>query len=170
MQDEVVALVDEQDQQIGQKMRDELTDTDCWRIVSIWVENSHGQVLLQQRSVDKKTDPGCWTPAAEGTVVLGEDYDTTAVRELEEEIGLAGYPLQKQRRVYARFEFGSRQFQAYTVACDWPLEKFTVQQEEVAALEWVDKQQVIAEITGQSSPTRLWPISATCWPEAFGLV
>jgi 16S rRNA (adenine1518-N6/adenine1519-N6)-dimethyltransferase len=170
MADEIVALVDKNDQQIGQKNRHDLTDDDCWRIVSIWVENSHGQVLLQQRSLDKATDPGCWTPAAEGTVVLGEDYDSTAVRELEEEIGLTDHPLRKQNKVWTKFQFGSRQFQAYTVACDWPVEQFTAQASEVAALEWVDKQQVIAEITGQTTPTRLWPVSAHCWPAAFGLV
>jgi isopentenyldiphosphate isomerase len=167
--DEVVALVDEQDNVIGQKRRADLTKDDCWRMVSIWIENSSGQVLLQQRSLNKLRSPGLWTPAAEGTVTLGDDYYESAVRELGEEIGLFDVELKPTKKIHAQFESGRRQMHGYTVVCDWPVEKFTLQAEEVEQIQWVDKAQVIAEIMGTTPHTRPWPMSIKYWADVFGL-
>lgn len=168
-QDEEIILVDETDKITGYKWRSQQTDDDCWRIVSVWVENSAGQVLLQQRSFDKKISPGKWTPAADGTVEKDTSYDETAERELEEEVGLAGVTLTKMNKVHAKYELGWRQVQGYKVVCDWPLERFTPQKSEVAQLEWADKQQVLDEITGKAPHSRLWPDSCGYWPELFDL-
>lgn len=170
MSEEQLIIVDENDHVIGYKPRSQRTDEDCSRSVSIWVENDKGQVLLQQRSFDKRLDPGKWTPAAEGTVGKGTDYDDTAVNELEEEIGLTGVKLMKRNKVHCKLALGWRQMQGYTVSCNWSLEKFTIQKEEVEALEWVDKRQVIGEITGKKPPMRDWPASCRYWPEWFNLV
>ncbi|HSX23956.1 MAG TPA: NUDIX domain-containing protein, partial [Candidatus Saccharimonadales bacterium] len=134
------------------------------------VENSKGQVLLQQRSFDLKISPGNWTPAADGTVPKDSTYDETAPRELEEEVGLKGVPLIKTNKIHAKFEFGWRQVQGYTVICDWPLEKFTIQRDEVEQIEWVDKQQLLAEISGKAPHTRVYPPSCKMWPKLFNLV
>lgn len=168
--DETVATVDAQDNPIGQKLRSELTNTDCWRMVSVWIENDQGQVLLQQRSQGKKHSPGSWTPAAEGTVALGDDYQTTAYRELEEEIGLTGHELTPTNKVHAKFESGERQCQGYRTICNWPIEQFAIQLEEVERIEWVDKGRVIDEIMGKAPHTRKWPKSIKYWPDVFGLV
>ncbi len=168
--EEQLIIVDEQDNMLGYKPRSQRTDEDCSRSVSIWVENNKGQVLLQQRNHDKRVDPDAWTPAAEGTVSKGTSYDESALRELEEEIGLKDVKLDKRNKVYCKFSFGWRQMQGYVTHCNWPIEKFTVQKEEVAALEWVDKQRVLDEITGKKPHTRLWPQSCKYWPEWFNLV
>src|SRR5262249_32813835 len=49
---------------------------------------SRGQIFLQKRSMKKDRQPGLWDSSASGHVDSGEDYDTTAVREAWEEIGL----------------------------------------------------------------------------------
>lgn len=165
--EEEIILVDKNDHILGYKPRSQRTDNDCWRIVSVWVENSRGQVLLQQRSFNKPLSPGMWTPAAEGNVPRDEDYASAAKRELAEEIGLTGVELVKKNKWYGKFEFGSRQVQGYTAACDWPIEKFVIQTEEVAALEWVDKQKVLDEITGKKPHTRPWPMTCIYWPQWF---
>ena len=167
--DEIVALVDENDVVIGKKRRGDLTKDDCWRMVSIWIENSQGQVLLQQRSLTKLRSPGLWTPAAEGTVVFGDDYYESAVRELQEEIGLADVELTPTKKIHARFESGRRQMHGYTLVCDWLIEKFVIQTEEVEQIQWADKAQVIAEILGTAPHTRPWPMSIQYWADVFGL-
>jgi isopentenyldiphosphate isomerase len=58
------------------------------RAVHVLVFNSHGQIFLQKRSMKKDRQPGLWDSSASGHVDSGEDYDTTAVREVREEIGL----------------------------------------------------------------------------------
>lgn len=38
MSREKVYIVNKEDVVLAEKWRDELTDTDCWRIVAIWIE------------------------------------------------------------------------------------------------------------------------------------
>jgi isopentenyldiphosphate isomerase len=166
---EEVAIVDENDVIIGYKYRDELLETDCWRIVTIWIENSRGDILLQQRSPLKKLSPNKWTAAAAGTIPKGEDYLDTAKRELVEEIGLSDHELVPLVKMHVRFGFGWRQEQIYKVICDWDISKFTVQTEEVAQLEWLTRQQLSDELHGRTEHPREFAHSSKYWPELFGL-
>lgn len=59
------------------------------RAVHVLVFNSRGQVFLQKRARTKDRQPGLWDTSASGHVDAGEDYDTAAVRELSEELGIA---------------------------------------------------------------------------------
>jgi len=56
-------------------------------VAHIWIKNSEGKFLMQQRN--KKTDriPHQWA-ATGGAVTSGEDSLTGAIRETEEEIGI----------------------------------------------------------------------------------
>src|ERR1039457_5534646 len=58
------------------------------RAVHVLVFNGRGQVFLQKRSMKKDRQPGLWDSSASGHVDSGEEYDTCAVREAREEIGL----------------------------------------------------------------------------------
>ncbi len=168
-QDERIALVDEEDRVIGYKMRSQLTDDDCWRVVAIWIENSEQQVLLQQRSHKVTLNPGLWSNAVMGTVDADDSYEDTAVREIEEELGLSGVDLIKTNRLYYKASFGWRQAQGFVVKCYWPLERFKPQPEEVAKLEWVDKQKLLNEIGGKTTPSHPYVSVYTQWPELFDL-
>lgn len=55
-------------------------------IVHIWVKNSQGEFLIQQRSETVK-NPLVWS-ATGGSVVAGEDSYSGAVREMLEEVGI----------------------------------------------------------------------------------
>lgn len=58
------------------------------RAVHIFVFDKHGQLFLQKRSRWKDKYPGCWDSSAAGHVNAGFDYEETAQRELEEELGI----------------------------------------------------------------------------------
>lgn len=45
IQREKIQIVDQNDNIIGEKWRDELTNDDCWRIISLWITNDNGEVL-----------------------------------------------------------------------------------------------------------------------------
>lgn len=59
------------------------------RAVHVLVFDSEGRLWLQRRSAAKDTYPGLWTSSASGHVDPGEDYETAARRELQEELGLS---------------------------------------------------------------------------------
>jgi 16S rRNA (adenine1518-N6/adenine1519-N6)-dimethyltransferase len=89
MPEEIFDIVDDQDRVIGQMVRSEVHRRKLFhRAVSIFVFNSRGQLLLQQRSATKDEYPLCYTSSASGHVSAGETYDETAPRELQEELGL----------------------------------------------------------------------------------
>jgi 8-oxo-dGTP pyrophosphatase MutT (NUDIX family) len=59
------------------------------RSVHVWVVDPQRQcALIQQRSVHKDTNPGCWDVSVAGHITSGDRADETALREAEEEIGL----------------------------------------------------------------------------------
>lgn len=140
---EKIHLVNSQDIIIGDKWRDELTDDDCWRIVSIWITNKDGEVLLQQRAFNKKVAPGIWTAAVEGTVDYEDDYMTTAKREAVEEIGLDNLVFKKARKYYGPWGgYGKRQCQGYTSTFNGSLKDITIQRSEVNDIRWFTKEEI----------------------------
>ena len=87
--DEVFDVVDSDDRVIGQATRSEVHARGLLHRAShVFVFNSDGQLLLQQRSASKDAHPLCWTSSCSGHLDAGETYETAAVRELKEEIGL----------------------------------------------------------------------------------
>ena len=56
--------------------------------VHVWFYTKRGQVLIQQRGKDKNSYPLLWDVSVAGHMGAGEDYEISAIREVEEEIGL----------------------------------------------------------------------------------
>ena len=93
-QDELFDVVDEQDCVIDQATRQEVHDKGLLhRAVHILVFNKKHDCLLQKRSALKDRHPGVWDSSAAGHLDAGEDYETAARRELEEELGITDTPL-----------------------------------------------------------------------------
>jgi isopentenyldiphosphate isomerase len=89
MVEEIFDVVDERDEVIGKKSRNEVHRLGLMhRATHVLVFNKRGQVFLQKRSMKKDRQPGLWDSSASGHVDSGEDYDACVVRELREEIGL----------------------------------------------------------------------------------
>lgn len=86
---EVLDIVDEDDNVIGQKTRKEVHSSNdhIHRAVHVFVFNSKGEVLLQKRSMNKDKYPGYWGDMA-GHINTGDGYEDTAKRELKEELGI----------------------------------------------------------------------------------
>ncbi|TDT45509.1 isopentenyldiphosphate isomerase [Maribacter spongiicola] len=56
--------------------------------VHIWLYTSDGEILLQQRGKEKNIYPLLWDVSVAGHIGAGESILTSAVREVQEEIGL----------------------------------------------------------------------------------
>jgi len=69
-------------------------DGDWHRSVHIWVVHPPSkQLLLQQRSMSKDTHPGLWDVSAAGHITGDDEVGLTAIREMEEELGLEGFSI-----------------------------------------------------------------------------
>jgi len=89
MDEEIFDVVNERDEVIGRKPRNEVHRLGLMhRATHVLVFNKRGKVFLQKRSMKKDRQPGLWDSSTSGHVDSGEDYDACAVRELREEIGL----------------------------------------------------------------------------------
>jgi len=56
-------------------------------VVHIWIKNSQGKYLMQQRNKDSDPIPNQWASTG-GAVTAGEDSITGAIRETAEELGV----------------------------------------------------------------------------------
>jgi len=83
-----VPIVDEDDNIIEYKERDELLLTDRNRDANLFVFNEKNEILLSKRSANKKLFPNRWGMAVSGTVEEGETYESNIIKEAREEIGL----------------------------------------------------------------------------------
>ena len=99
MTDEIFDVVNDRDEVTGQAPRREVHARGLWhRAIHVLVFNARGEIFLQKRSMLKDTAKGKWDSSSSGHVDSGEDYDTCAVRELREEIGLIVH--QTPRRLF----------------------------------------------------------------------
>ncbi|PYV09790.1 MAG: NUDIX hydrolase [Acidobacteria bacterium] len=99
--DEIVAIVDEHNEVVGSAPRREMRARRLpHRSTYILVFNSRGELFVQKRSDSKDVHPGCYDPVAGGVVLAGESYEAGALRELEEELGIRGVPLERHFEFY----------------------------------------------------------------------
>lgn len=145
MAEEWFDVVDEYDRVIGRRLRGDVHRLRLMhRAVHVFVFNRDGRVFLQKRSQSKDAWPGAWDTSASGHVDSGEDYDTAAVREIGEELGIhdpaAIEPLFK---IDACVESGQEFFWVYRTQWDGPLE---LHPEEIESGEWVGAEEVDVRI------------------------
>ena len=93
--DEMIVLVDDRDHPLGTapKIPTHDVDTPLHRAFSVFIFNSKGELLLQQRALSKKTWPGVWSNSCCGHVMLHETTENAAARRLRFELGLQGIDL-----------------------------------------------------------------------------
>jgi isopentenyl-diphosphate delta-isomerase len=90
--DDMIVLVDDDNNPIGtaRKIGAHDSQTHLHRAFSVFVFNRRGELLLQQRSLGKKTWPGIWSNSCCGHVMLHESIESAAKRRLNHELGLRG--------------------------------------------------------------------------------
>lgn len=132
-----IPIVDENDEIIKYIERKDRTATDTCRITCVLVFNSKGEFLIAQRQFTKPLDPGKWGPSVAGTVEEGETYDTNAIKELEEEIGVKDTQITFFNKHYYKTYNAQRFTSVYIAHVDKRAEDFVIQQDEVAEVRWI---------------------------------
>ena len=156
-------VVNDRDEVIGRATRREVHATGLWhRAVHVLVFDAAGRVFLQKRSMLKDLSPGLWDSSCSGHLDSGEDYDTAAIRELGEEIGvrLTTVP-ERWFRLNACVETGWEFVWVYRLRYDGPI---TVDPLEIQYGEWVAPAEVSARMTAK--PEDFCPSFKLLWPMA----
>ena len=145
---ELLDIVDEQGKFTGQVMeREKAHDLNLlhWEIAVFFV-NDNKELLLQKRSPNKRFSPNKWGLCA-GHVDSGETPDSTALREIKEELGIKLSPgdlrILEERDVL-KLESNSRLTRMYYVI--YNKNDFTIQTEELSEVKWFNIDEVIDRI------------------------
>lgn len=106
------------------------------------------QLLLQKRSKEKDAWPGCYDISSAGHISVGEEPLTTALRELQEELGITvnanqllflGNCLRERKAIFHGRPFHDCEYSTVFLCFLSPeQETFSLQPEEVEDVLWVD--------------------------------
>jgi 16S rRNA (adenine1518-N6/adenine1519-N6)-dimethyltransferase len=157
---EIFDVVDADDQVTGTATRAEVhAQKLLHRAVHVFVFNKRGDLLLQKRSLLKDLCPGVWDSSVSGHLDSGEDYETAAVRELHEEMGIATESKPEEiARITPREQTGWEHVRLYRSRYDGHL-RFPAA--EVDAAVWFPLDEVEEWITHQ--PSDFAPGFLECW-------
>ncbi|MFE4872428.1 NUDIX hydrolase [Streptomyces sp. NPDC056682] len=91
--DEILDIVDEHDTVTGQARRAEAYAKNLrHRCVFVLARDGAGRIFVHRRTPGKLVFPSLYDMFVGGVVGAGESYDTAALREAEEELGVSGLP------------------------------------------------------------------------------
>ena len=88
--EEMIDVLDENGVKTGEVVtRKEVHKKGLWhRIIVVAIIDDNNQILMQQRSYQKDTNPGKWDISVAGHVSAGQTSVEAAIREVEEEVGI----------------------------------------------------------------------------------
>ena len=144
---------------------------DLHRTVHMWVvrkrQDGGLDVLLQKRSRDKDAYPGCYDISSAGHMHAGDDFETSAIRELSEELGIIAD--KKELRFigfhegYVEDVFWGQPFKDWEISAVYLYEKqidpdsLTLQKSEVEEVVFMDYDKVLEGIIDGSLKTCIYP-------------
>ena len=133
---ELIDIVDDNDRVIGQAQRWEIRrDHLRHRSVYVLVFNPDGQLFVHRRTRSKDIYPDYWDVAIGGVVTAGEDYDSSARRELQEELGIEQARL--RRWFPMRYDDAENHVAGMVYSCTWA-GRVRLQESEISSGEWTD--------------------------------
>lgn len=140
-----IPIVDENDNIIEHRERDNTDLNAIYRVSSLWVTDADGKILLARRAFNKIQHPGKWGPAVAGTVEEGETYEQNIIKEAEEEIGLKDikpvFGIKKRRK--GKYNYFNQKFLLTLPA---GFNDFKVAKDEVAEIKWFSKEELKKEL------------------------
>lgn len=128
-------------------LRGEKTKDGYYLVVQVILFNAKGQMLIQQRQSDKLGWPNQWDVSSGGSAQAGETSQQAASRELREELGLEIDFTGIRPHVSSTFPEGFTD--VYLVEKEVELSQLTLQPEEVQAVRWADREDILQLIEAE---------------------
>ncbi|HSX33298.1 MAG TPA: NUDIX domain-containing protein [Candidatus Saccharimonadales bacterium] len=150
-----VVVVDDHDNEVGSAPLAEVRQKGLYhRVVAVFVIDNKGRMLLQLRGTGVKVYPNYWDQAAGGHVDQGQTYQTTAISELAEELGLYNLALTELGTYRSNTQEGDRlinQFErVYKVAVPHDI-ALNPEKSEINKLQWFTPLELKLLITRQAN-------------------
>lgn len=139
--DEWFEIVDDSNEPVGLALRTMCHGNPSFvhRTAHVVVMSTDGRLLLQKRLMSKDIQAGKWDTAVGGHRNIGETAEEAAVREMQEEIGVANVPLKKLFTMKVRNNIESENCDVFLAVCDGP---FNFQKEEIEDLSFYTTDEV----------------------------
>ncbi len=121
----------------------------CYRLaVKLCIFNSRGDMLVQQRSSNKTEYADAWDISVRGSAISGETSEKAVKRETKEELGIDidNEPI----RLYLTMHDSEWFDDIYILNKDVDIDKLILQREEVCAVKWTNKSELLAMIENGS--------------------
>lgn len=135
------------------------------RTSHVWIvrkKEGRLQILLQKRSEEKDSYPGCYDISSAGHIPAGVEFIPSAIRELKEELGCSAQEEQfiycGQRAITYDHIFHGKPFHdrqvsnVYALWLDKEPEEFVLQKEEVSEVRWFDFEDCVQKVTANQIP------------------
>lgn len=157
---EIFDIVDENGNPTGQTIERKEAHKKgiCHRTAHIWItrmKEGRRQVLLQKRAMNKDSFPGRYDTSSAGHITAGAGPLESALRELEEELGIYAMPSDLEFagtfRIQYQSEFHNALFRDNEIAFVYvyqkpvEIEKLVLQKEELDGVEWFDLEETVEQ-------------------------
>ncbi|MCB1569060.1 MAG: isopentenyl-diphosphate Delta-isomerase [Xanthomonadales bacterium] len=165
-EDENLILVDADDREVGVLDKAAAHDGEgvLHRAFSVFVFNSRGELLLQQRAADKRLWPGFWANTCCSHPRRGESLEVATRRRLQEELGLAcDLEFVFKFQYHARFGEAGSEHELCHVFIGQSDEAPHVNASEIAAVRWIAPDALDDEI--ERHPERFTPWLKIEWQQ-----
>ena len=168
---EIFDVIDKDGNPTGETVTREQAHTEGipHRTAHIWIlrkKEGRIQVLLQKRSKNKDSFPGMFDTSSAGHIQAGDEPLESALRELEEELGIHATP--EQLHFAGTFpisfakEFHGKMFRdeelAFVYIYDQPVDitELILQKEEVEAVRWMDYEECRQKVHDGTMPNCIY--------------
>ena len=168
---EMLDVVDEQGNPTGEVVTRERAHREGirHRTAHVWIIRQKAgrlEVLLQKRSANKDSYPGCYDISSAGHIPAGADFLPSALRELQEELGVTVQAealiycglrrLQFQKTFHGRLFKDNQVTKVYDLWLDQEEKGFTLQKEEVEEVRWFDFEDCVSQVREQTLPNCIY--------------
>ena len=168
---EPLILVDEHDNPVGYESKGRCHDGNgmLHRAFSLFVVNARNEVLLQQRSADKRLWPMFWSNSCCSHPRRGETLEVAAERRLYEELGLrCEFEFLYKFQYHAPFGDAGSEHELCSVFFGRSDDAPHVNETEIAAWRYVSPEDLTAEL--QDSPEDFTPWFKLEWPRVLARI
>ena len=126
--------------------------------IHVWIFDHNKNILIQKRVANKDTYPNMWDISVAGHIAAGELPINSALREVEEEVGLVLNKRQlifigtsKERVVHTPNFIDNEIHYIYMCETDFKIESLTIQKEEVSEIDSIKLNDLINRINLKNS-------------------
>jgi isopentenyl-diphosphate delta-isomerase len=158
-EDEPLIVVDEENNVLGHRTKAECHDGEgiLHRAFSVFIFNDRGELLLQQRSADKRLWPMFWSNSCCSHPRRGETEDEAAGRRIEEELGIAT-ALERlfTFQYHAAFEDKGSEREVCTVFLGRTSDPIRANEHEIADWKWISVEELEAGLESDGGSYTPW--------------